>query len=162
MTPWPKSFQNLRSGCESDWAEEFPLTLVTKWLGLTPSVALRHYVDPTDESFERGIKWKPNTENRRTQSSIAGMRSNGRLCARFNASCFSNELYTYTYIILHKPTKQMDRPGGIRTPDQGIMSPLLSPLSYGPGVMLTPHGFRFSRYGVCRLIVYYAGCRLLC
>ncbi len=25
------------------------------------------------------------------------------------------------------------RPGGIRTPDQGIMSPLLSPLSYGPG-----------------------------
>lgn len=24
------------------------------------------------------------------------------------------------------------RPGGIRTPDQGIMSPLLSPLSYGP------------------------------
>ena len=26
------------------------------------------------------------------------------------------------------------RPGGIRTPDQGIMSPLLSPLSYGPKV----------------------------
>jgi len=29
-----------------------------------------------------------------------------------------------------------NRPGGIRTPDQGIMSPLLSPLSYGPF-----HGF---------------------
>lgn len=34
----------------------------------------------------------------------------------------------------------MSRPGGIRTPDQGIMSPLLSPLSYGPETFLE-HAF---------------------
>ncbi len=67
VEPWPKPFQNLRSSCESDWAEEFPLTIVAKWLGHTPSIALRHYVDPTDESFERGMKWTPKTQRLRAQ-----------------------------------------------------------------------------------------------
>lgn len=57
--PWPKLFQNLRSSCESELANTFPLPVVTKWLGNTPSVALRHYVDPTDAAFTAATNWIP-------------------------------------------------------------------------------------------------------
>ncbi len=52
---WPRPWPNLRASCESDPASTFPLAVVTKWLGDTSSVALRDYVDPTDEAFERAM-----------------------------------------------------------------------------------------------------------
>jgi hypothetical protein len=36
---------------ESELANTFPLPVVTKWMGNTPSVAPRHHVDPTDAAF---------------------------------------------------------------------------------------------------------------
>jgi hypothetical protein len=36
---------------------------VTKWLGNTPSVALRHYVDPTEAAFDRAVNWVPGGES---------------------------------------------------------------------------------------------------
>lgn len=59
VEPWPKVFQNLRSSCESELANCFPLPVVTKWLVNTPSVALRHYVDPTDAAFAAAANWVP-------------------------------------------------------------------------------------------------------
>ena len=56
---WPKLFQNLRSSFESDLAAVFPLGVVTKILGNTPSVALRHYIDPTEAAFQQMIDWQP-------------------------------------------------------------------------------------------------------
>ena len=53
VEPWPRLWHSLRASCESDLAQSFPLATVTKWLGSTPSVALRHYVDPTEAAFER-------------------------------------------------------------------------------------------------------------
>ncbi|HET6573467.1 MAG TPA: hypothetical protein VFG68_07685 [Fimbriiglobus sp.] len=35
------------------------LATVTKRLGNTPSVALRHYVDPTEAAFDRALDWRP-------------------------------------------------------------------------------------------------------
>ena len=49
----------MRASCESDLAQSFPLATVTKWLGNTPSVALRHYVDPTEAAFDRALEWRP-------------------------------------------------------------------------------------------------------
>ena len=49
----------MRASCESDLAQSFPLAVVTKWLGNTPSVALRHYVDPTEAAFDAAQKWTP-------------------------------------------------------------------------------------------------------
>ena len=40
-------------------AQSFPLAVVTKWLGSTPSVVLRRYVDPTDAAFEQATEWQP-------------------------------------------------------------------------------------------------------
>lgn len=59
LEPWPRPWHNMRASCESDLATAFPLAVVTRWLGNTPSVALQHYVDPTDDSFERAKTWTP-------------------------------------------------------------------------------------------------------
>jgi len=59
LEPWPRLWHNLRASCESDLAQSFPLAVVTKWLGNTPSTALRHYVDPTDTAFEQAAQWIP-------------------------------------------------------------------------------------------------------
>jgi hypothetical protein len=52
-------FHSLRASLESDLAQSFPLATVAKWLGNTPSVALQHYVDPTDVAFQRAKTWTP-------------------------------------------------------------------------------------------------------
>jgi len=59
LEPWPRIWHSLRASCESDLATTFPLATVTRWLGNTPSVALRHYIDPTDASFEQARGWRP-------------------------------------------------------------------------------------------------------
>jgi integrase len=61
VEPWPHLWHSLRASCESDLAQSFPLATVTKWLGNTPSVALRHYVDPTEAAFDRALDWRPTT-----------------------------------------------------------------------------------------------------
>jgi len=68
IEPWPRLWQNLRSSYESDLAATFPIATVTKWLGNGPSVALRHYVDPTDEAFERAKNSVPGTPEKRAKS----------------------------------------------------------------------------------------------
>lgn len=59
VDPWTRLWHSLRASCESDLAQSFPLATVTKWLGNTPSVALRHYVDPTETAFEKAAEWVP-------------------------------------------------------------------------------------------------------
>jgi hypothetical protein len=51
-------WHTLRASCESDLAQSFSLA-VTKLLGNTPRVALRHYVDPTEAAFDRALEWMP-------------------------------------------------------------------------------------------------------
>ncbi len=47
----------MRASCETDLAKEFPLAVVVKWPGDTQAVAMRHYVDVTDDPFERAAGW---------------------------------------------------------------------------------------------------------
>jgi integrase len=50
---WPKLFQNLRSTRETELAETYPIHVVTSWLGNSPEVAKRHYLQTTEEHFQR-------------------------------------------------------------------------------------------------------------
>ena len=52
VSPWPKIFQNLRASRETELANQFPLHVVTEWLGNTPSVATKHYLQVTDAHYE--------------------------------------------------------------------------------------------------------------
>ncbi len=50
---WPKLFVNLRSTRETELVEVFPVHVVTRWLGNSPNVAARHYLQVTDAHYDR-------------------------------------------------------------------------------------------------------------
>ncbi len=56
MKPWPRLFQNMRSSCETDLMKKFPIHVTTAWIGNTPSVAMRHYLQVTDEDFDTATR----------------------------------------------------------------------------------------------------------
>jgi len=56
LEPWPRLFQNLRASRETELVEEFPIHVVTAWLGNTPRIAQRHYLQVTEEHFEAAIR----------------------------------------------------------------------------------------------------------
>jgi len=64
LMPWPKLFQNCRSTRETELAEDFPLHVVCKWLGNSPQVAAKHYLQVTEAHFRqaRGQSAKPADE----------------------------------------------------------------------------------------------------
>jgi len=49
---WPRLFQNLRAPYETDWAERFPAHVCDKWLGHSPLIASRHYLQTRDAHFD--------------------------------------------------------------------------------------------------------------
>ncbi len=52
---WPKPFINCRSTRQTELAETFPMHVVTAWIGNSAAVAKKHYLQVTDEHFERAI-----------------------------------------------------------------------------------------------------------
>ena len=55
IAPWPKLFVNLRSSRETELVEEYPLHVVTSWLGNSPEIAAKHYLQVTAGHFSRAI-----------------------------------------------------------------------------------------------------------
>lgn len=55
LTPWPKPFRNLRSSCETELQKDHPIAVVAAWMGHSVKVALRHYIQVTDEDFRKAI-----------------------------------------------------------------------------------------------------------
>lgn len=51
---WDKLFHNLRATRETELMESFPAHVVCAWIGNSQAVAQRHYLQVTDEHFERG------------------------------------------------------------------------------------------------------------
>ena len=56
ITPWPKLFQNLRATRETELTEHFPIHVVTAWLGNSTTIAAKHYLQVTDEHFQRAAE----------------------------------------------------------------------------------------------------------
>ena len=56
LQPWPRLFHNLRASCETDLMASHPIHVVTAWLGNTPTVALKHYLQVLDTDFEKAAK----------------------------------------------------------------------------------------------------------
>lgn len=53
---WPKPFQNLRSTRETELADVVPEHVVCKWIGNSKVVARAHYLQVTDEHFDRAVE----------------------------------------------------------------------------------------------------------
>jgi len=56
LQPWPKAFQNLRSTRETELCETFPQHVVVKWCGNSQPVAAKHYLQVTDEHYEKALQ----------------------------------------------------------------------------------------------------------
>jgi integrase len=50
---WQKPFQNMRSTRETELANDYPQHVVCRWLGNSELVAAKHYLQLTDEHFEK-------------------------------------------------------------------------------------------------------------
>jgi len=56
LTPWPKLFQNCRSTRETELAENFPVHVACAWLGNSPKIAQRHYLQLTESHFAEAVQ----------------------------------------------------------------------------------------------------------
>jgi integrase len=56
VKPWPKLFVNLRSTRETELAESFPMHVVCEWIGNSQPVAVKHYLQVTEDHFARALK----------------------------------------------------------------------------------------------------------
>lgn len=55
LNPWPRIFQNLRSSRQTELSEQFAPHVVCKWIGNSPPVARKHYLQVTEDHFKRAI-----------------------------------------------------------------------------------------------------------
>ena len=145
LEQWPKLFQNLRASRETELLSSFPAKDVCQWLGNSEPVAMKHYAMATESSFSRAIL-EPTGPQECTQSPKGVQKNvqsedippNPALSRQPAFEQLERDFPGKSIEGLeNKPHQEKgklveNRPGGIRTPDQGIMSPLLSPLSYGP------------------------------
>lgn len=53
LSPWPKLFQNLRSTRQTELTEVYPAHVVCAWLGNSEVVARKHYLQVTEEHFQK-------------------------------------------------------------------------------------------------------------
>jgi len=53
MEAWPRLFHALRASRETELAAEYPIHVVTAWLGNTPRIAMKHYLMATESDFQR-------------------------------------------------------------------------------------------------------------
>ena len=67
LTIWPKLFVNLRSTRETELAEQFPIHVVTRWLGNSPNIAARHYLQVTEAHYDRAAA-TPEAQQKAQQS----------------------------------------------------------------------------------------------
>ena len=56
ILPWPKIWQNLRSTRETELVDSgIPIHVVCQWIGNSPAIALKHYLQVAKEHSERAL-----------------------------------------------------------------------------------------------------------
>jgi integrase len=53
---WPRLFHNLRSSRQTELEERFPTHVVCAWLGNSPTIARKHYLQVLPEHFDRAMQ----------------------------------------------------------------------------------------------------------
>lgn len=56
LEPWPKLFHNLRATRQTELEEAFPTHVVCAWLGNSPRVARRNYLQVTEDHFAKAAQ----------------------------------------------------------------------------------------------------------
>jgi integrase len=83
LQPWPRLFHNLRASRETELVKEYPVQVVTSWLGNTPRIALRHYLMVRNEDFEKAVvRGDEKTAQKTTQQAHAETRGDQSVVVR--------------------------------------------------------------------------------
>ncbi len=77
VTPWPRLFQNLRSSRITELAEDFQAHVLDSWFGNTETVRRAHYLQTTQEHYDRATK-QPTRKSDRGQKRGQTMLSSKR------------------------------------------------------------------------------------
>ena len=56
LKPWPKLWHNMRASRETELANEHNVQNACDWIGNSVKVAMRHYLQTTEEDFERAVR----------------------------------------------------------------------------------------------------------
>ncbi len=80
LKPWPKLFQNLRASRETELVERFTVQVVCDWIGNSPAVAAKHYLQVTEEHYAKASAGEGRTVQKAVQSTAANGRKNSRRC----------------------------------------------------------------------------------
>lgn len=56
LKQWPRPFHNLRASRQTELTRDFPAHVVCRWLGNSPRVALRHYLQVADSDYEKAAQ----------------------------------------------------------------------------------------------------------
>lgn len=75
LVPWGKPWQNLRSTRETELMESYPAHVVCTWIGNSEAVARKHYLQVTDDHFERAIRGDHEAAQNAAQSAHATKRT---------------------------------------------------------------------------------------
>src|SRR5262249_24790143 len=53
---WPRLFHNMRASRETELAARYPIHVVCAWIGNTARIAVKHYLQVTDDYFARAVE----------------------------------------------------------------------------------------------------------
>ena len=56
LKPWPRIFHNLRASRQTELEAQHPTHVVCSWIGNSPAVAQKHYLQVTDDHFEKALR----------------------------------------------------------------------------------------------------------
>ena len=120
-----RCFQVLHRSLETEWSERLPRHAVSAWLGHCEIVSREHYLQVTDSMPDRaaGLSDSPSdpVATKSAAKSVAAssrIRSQGLANGQSDGKASPRE----TPCFLGSNAENGDGPGGIRTPDQAIMS----------------------------------------
>ena len=111
---WPRIFQNLRSSRETELTEEYPIQVACAWIGNSEAVAKKHYLQVTEEHFQRAIASGRQSGGSPIKNSGHGL-AHGPSVTGQNASYqeTQNPIITENYGVLPYCTNEQVPPRGV-------------------------------------------------
>ena len=127
LEPWPRLFHALRASRETELAKEFPLHVVTSWLGNTPRIAMKYYLMTTEYDFAKATGRPVEKADREVQKSTyataiwgeirgaATCRNDSQKVARNEISPCDTRAYANPCKVVRRPAKIISGEDRIRT-----------------------------------------------
>jgi len=120
LESWPRLFHAMRASRETELAAEYPVHVVTAWLGNTPRIAMKHYLMTTETDFQKAAgsaAQNPahSTDNCGTESGTVTDGKGSHKAARNDISRCETTAYAMSCDDLPMPAKIISGEDRIRT-----------------------------------------------